>query len=103
MKTKSMVLLVCAVLALGSAAVAFAGEDRPHEGRIVSIDTAAMTMVIQGEKDDQWTLNWTESTKLKGDVTVPELKVGDKVHFDYTKKDDLMWLTELKRTDKAKS
>ncbi len=100
MKTKSLVLLVCAVLAFGSAALA--GDDRPHEGKVVSIDKAAMSMVVQGEKDDTWTLYWTETTKLKGDLTVPELKVGDKVHFDFTKKDDRMWLTELKRTDKAK-
>jgi len=102
MKTKISALLVCAALALGTAV--FADDvNRPHEGKVISIDKDAMTMVVQGEKDDQWTLYWTESSKLKGDLTIPELKVGDRVHFEYTQKDDRFWLTELRRTEKAKS
>lgn len=100
MKTKSLILLVCVALALGTAALA-KDVERPHEGKVVSIDKDAMSMTVQGDKNDTWTLYWTATTKLKGDLTVPELNVGDRVHFDYTQKDDRMWLTELKRTDKA--
>jgi hypothetical protein len=61
-----------------------------------------MVLTVQGEKNDTWTLAWTETTKLKGDLAIQEVKVGDKVHFEYVEKDGRMWLTELKRTDKAK-
>ncbi len=90
---------VVALLALASAAFA---ERRPHEGKIVRIDTDQKMLVVSGEKNDEWNLYWTETTKMK-DVTVPELKVGDSIHFDYTEKDGKMWLTELRRTHRAKS
>lgn len=104
MKTKTRVIaaLACAVVLLALTAPILA-DDRPHEGKIVSLDKDTMSMVVQGEKNDQWTLYWTETSKLKGDLTIPELKVGDKVHFDFAEKDGKMWLTELKRTDRAKS
>ena len=76
-------------------------KDHPHEGKVVNVDPTAMTMTVQGEKGDQWTLYWTETTKLKGDVTATELKPGDSVHFDYVEKDGKMWVTELRRTHKA--
>ena len=102
MKTRIAAALACACVLLSLAAPILAGDDRPHEGKIINIDKAAMMMVVQGEKNDQWTLYWTETSKLKGDVTIPELKVGDKVHFEFAEKDGKMWLTELKRTEAAK-
>ena len=93
-------LALSLLLGLGGLGLATA-DDRPHEGKVIKIDKDLMMLSVQGEKDDQWTLYWTETTKLKGDLTVEEVKVGDKVHFDYTEKDGKMWLTELKRTDKA--
>jgi Copper binding periplasmic protein CusF len=87
------------LLALCSVALA---ERRPHEGKIVRIDPDQKMLVVSGEKNDEWSLYWTETTKLK-DVTVPELQVGDSIHFDYTEKDGKMWVTELRRTRKAKS
>jgi Cu/Ag efflux protein CusF len=103
MKLKKFAVLMSVlslVLTLGG--VAFA-EDRPHEGKVVSVDQEQMVLAVQGDKNDQYTLYWTETTKLKGDLTVQELKVGDKIHFEFTEKDGKKWLTELKRTDKAKS
>ena len=76
-------------------------EKRPHEGKITAIDTVAQTMTIQGEKGDSWTLGWTETTKLKNNLTVQELKVGDSVHFDFVDKDGRKLITELRRTHKA--
>jgi Cu/Ag efflux protein CusF len=96
------VLMLALALTLTCGGAATAADDRPHEGKVISVDQAAMTMSVQGDKNDQWTLYWTESTKLKGDLAIQEVKVGDKVHFDFVDKDGKMWLTELKRTDKAK-
>ena len=76
-------------------------KEKPHEGKIVNVDPTAMVMTVQGEHGDQWTLYWTETTKLKGDVAATELKAGDSVHFDYIEKDGKMWVTELRRTHKA--
>ena len=102
MKTKKLSILMLALsLVLSLGGLAMADDNRPHEGKVISIDKDLMVMSVQGDKDDQWTLYWTETTKLKGDLTVQEVKVGDKVHFEYTEKDGKMWITELKRTDKA--
>ena len=99
MRTKMVVGLLCALLAVGSLALA---ADRPHQGKIVSIDKDLMTMKVQSEhKEDQWTLYWTQTTKLSGDVIIEELNVGDKINFDYTEKDGKMWVTRIDRTDKG--
>ena len=96
------VLMLALALILTFGGAASAGDDRPHEGKVVSVDNDGMVLTIQGEKNDTWTLYWTETTKLKGDLAIQEVKVGDKVHFEFAEKDGKMWLTELKRTDKAK-
>jgi len=100
LKNFSVLMLALALIfTLGGAASA--GDDRPHEGKVISVDNDGMVLTIQGEKNDQWTLYWTETTKLKGDVTATELKAGDSVHFDFVEKDGKMWVTELRRTHKA--
>ncbi|HEX5042124.1 MAG TPA: hypothetical protein VFV75_04410 [Candidatus Polarisedimenticolaceae bacterium] len=76
-------------------------QERPHEGKVIRLDKDAMSMTVQGEKNDQWDLYWTESTKLEGDLTVEELTVGDEVHFAYVEKEGKKWLTALHRTEKA--
>jgi Cu/Ag efflux protein CusF len=83
-------------------AAAVASKDRPHEGKIIAVDQTAQMITVQGEKGDQWTLYWTETTKMKDELTTQELRVGDSVHFDYVEKDGKMWVTELRRTGKAK-
>ena len=98
---KAKLSLLVAALFLVSAAALFAGGDRPHEGKVIRIDQDAKMLVVQGEKGDQWSLYWTESTKLKDGLTFAELKVGDSVHFDYMEKDGKMYLSELRRTQKA--
>ncbi len=89
------------VLLLTSAA-ATAAKDRPHEGKITDIDRATQTLTVQGEHGDTWTLGWDETTKMKNNLTFQELKVGDSVHFDFVERDGKMWVTELRRTHKAK-
>src|SRR5262245_3803073 len=93
-----LMLVLGLVLAVGVLAIA---DDRPEECKVVKIDKEAMVVTGQGEKEDRWALNWTETTKVKGDLTVEERKVGDKIHFEYMEKDGKMWLSELRRTDKA--
>jgi Cu/Ag efflux protein CusF len=103
MKPRNLISIVCAVCLLLAVGAVGAGEDqeRPHKGKVISLDKDAMSMGVQGEKNDQWTLYWTESTQLKGDVTVQELQVGDKVHFKFVEKDGKKWVTELHRSEKA--
>ena len=102
MKPRKLSVLILALsLVLGLGALAIADDNRPHEGKVINIDRDLMVLSVQGDKDDQWTLYWTESTKVKGDVTVQELQVGDKVHFDFMEKDGKKWLTEVHRTGKA--
>ncbi len=91
-----------ALFALMMAASAYA-SSRPHEGKITRIDQTDMVLTVQGEKGDTWDLFWTETTKLKHHLTFDELHPGDSVHFDFVDKDGKMWLTELRRTHKAKS
>ena len=100
-KTLAMTFAAVAILLVSSASYAGGGKQA-HEGKILSVDSSAMMMSVQGEKGDQWTLYWTETTKLKNGLTFGELKGGDKIHFDYIEKDGKMWLTELKRTERAK-
>jgi hypothetical protein len=93
--------LLAAVFLLSCAFSLLAG-DRPHEGKITSLDPDQRTMVVQGEHGDQWVLYWDETTKLKDDLTVSELKPGDSVHFDFVERADRKYITELRRTHKAK-
>ena len=101
MKTRRSAVLMFALSLLLAVSGLATADDRPHEGKVVKVDKDTMVMSVQGDKDDRWTLYWTETTKLKGDLTVEEVQVGDKVHFEFVEKDGKMWLTELKRTDKA--
>jgi len=101
-----------AILWLASASYA---SDRPHEGKIVRVQTVEksvategetvknveQSMVVRGEKGDEWTLYWDNTTKFKHDVDPSELRQGDHVHFDFVEKGGKMWLTELRRTKKA--
>ena len=96
-KTVSLVAAIL-LLVVGSALYA---DNKPHEGKITTVDTASKRLVVQGEKGDQWELYWTDTTKLKNNLIVEDLKVGDSVHFDYIDKDGQKLLTELNRTKMA--
>ena len=89
------------------AAFAFAGvpalaDDRPDEGKITRVVPEAKMLVVQDDNGDQWDLIWTETTKMEGDATLAQLKPGDEVHFDYVEKEGVKFLTEIKRTSRAK-
>ena len=99
MKTKLSLLATAILLAC---ALPLLADDRPDEGKITAIDFDQRMMVVQGEDGDQWTFYWTETTKLKNELAVGELKPGDSVHFDYVERAEKKYLTELRRTHKAK-
>jgi hypothetical protein len=98
MKTRLSVLAAALLLVTSLSAYA---ADRPHEGKITSVDANQQMMVVQGEHGDQWNLYWTETTKLENGLTAGELRAGDSVHFDVVEKDGKMYMTELRRTHKA--
>ena len=96
------------------ASAGYAG-DRPDEGTVVSVQVVEKSagaagetvtnvensLVVRGEKGDEWTLYWDDTTKFKHDIAPSELKQGDHVHFDFVEKSGKMWITELRRTKKA--
>lgn len=98
---KNVLCKVSAVLVVLLMATSVYAEKRPHEGKITRIDQGSMVMTVQGEKGDSWDLFWTETTKLKHDLTFSELQPGDSVHFDFVEKDGKKFVTELRRTHKA--
>jgi Cu/Ag efflux protein CusF len=85
---------ILAVVFVLSSAVLLAAEK---EGKVVKVDQDMKTIVVQGEKGDQWTLYYTETTKLKDGITYTTLKPGDKIEFEYTEKDGKMWVTEIEK------
>jgi len=113
---KRALLITAAAVAFLLVSSAGYAERRPHEGKVVRIETVEKSadvpggekisdvqksMVIQGEKGDEWTLYWDATTKFKHGLAPSELREGDKVHFDFVEKDGKMWVTELRRTKKA--
>jgi len=98
MRKLSISVATLAFVLLTAVAVA---ERRPHEGKITNIDVSAKTMTVQGEKGDQLTLYWDETTKFKNNLTVQELQTGDSIHFDFVDKNGQLWVTEVHRTHKA--
>ena len=104
-----------AVVALLLIASTSSAERRPHEGKVIRVETVERSadvggqsvsnlersMVVAGEEGDEWTLYWDNTTKFKHGLHPSELRQGDHVHFDFVQKDGKMWLTELRRTKKA--
>ena len=99
---KNVLCKMSGVLIVLMLATSVHAEKRPHEGKVTRIDQGNMVLTVQGEKGDTWDLFWTETTKLKHELTFAELRPGDSVHFDFVEKDGKKWVTELRRTGKAK-
>jgi Cu/Ag efflux protein CusF len=93
-------LAALAFVLVTSAAIA---ERRPHEGKITNVDATAHMISVQGEKGDTYTLYWDDTTKWKDNLTAQELTPGDSIHFDVVSKDGQMYVTEIRRTHRAKS
>jgi len=111
-KVLGISLAAFAVLLMASASYA---SDRPHEGTVVSVQVVEKSagaagetvtnvensLVVRGEKGDEWTLYWDNTTKFKHDLAPTQLKQGDHVDFEFVEKNGKMWVTELRRTKKA--
>jgi len=95
---KRNVSIALAALVLMSASVLAAGK---HEGKIVRIDPDARILAVQGEKGDQWEVTCTETTKLEDGVTLAELRVGDRIEFEYIERDGKIFATSIEREKKA--
>ena len=100
MRKLSLSLAALAFILVSAVAVA---ERRPHEGKITNVDMTARTLSVQNEKGDTFTLYWDDTTKWKKNLTAQELQVGDSIHFDIVDKNGQMFVTEIHRTQKAKS
>src|SRR5262245_9294234 len=112
---KTIGIVAAAAVAILFLAQASYADKRPHEGKILRIETVEKSadvggqtvanversIVVQGEKGDQWTLFWDDTTKFKNGLVASELKQGDRISFDYIDKNGKMWVTELRRTKKA--
>ncbi len=108
------VSMAAAIAILLTAATSYAAK-RPHEGRVVRVETVEQSadvggqtvanvlrdMVVQSEHGDQWTLYWDDTTNFKNGISPSSLREGDKVHFDFVERDGKMWLTEIRRTKRA--
>ena len=46
---------------------------------------------------------WTETTKLEDGLTIPELRIGDKIEVTFVERDGKKWATEIEREKKARS
>ena len=90
------------VLVLGFAGAPLYADDRPDEGRITRVVPEAKLITVQDEDGDQFDLMWNETTKMEGNATFAQLKPGDYVHFDYVEREGQKFLTEIKRTSRAK-
>jgi len=97
MKQKLSLVLAAMLLVAASAVAA----DHEKTGKIVRVDPDARSMVVQGEKGDQWDLYWTETTKFEGGLTATELRPGDKVDFEFIEREGRMWATKIDREKKA--
>ena len=99
---KKLCVSLAAIAFVLVSAVALA-ESRPHEGKITNIDMTARTITVQAEKGDELTMSWDDTTKWKNNLTAQELKVGDSIHFDFVDKQGQKFVTEIHRTQRAKS
>ena len=111
-KTLGVSFAALAIFLMASASYA---DKRPHEGKVIRVETVEKSagvegetvsnversIVVQGEKGDEWTLYWDDTTKFKKGLAPSELRQGDYVHFDFVEKNGKMWVTELRRTKKA--
>lgn len=96
---KQKLSLALAALLLVAAAAVASGHEK--EGKIVRVDPDARVMTIQGKSGDQWDLYWTETTKFHDNLTATELRIGDKVEFEFIERDGRMWATSIEREKKA--
>ena len=88
-------LLSTLLLAGSMSFVAVAADEAVKEGTVVGIDKDAKLFVVRGSEGDQWTVSWATGTDPRGDLEGSDLRMFDRVRFDYTERDGVNWLTDL--------
>lgn len=98
-----MLLAAAAFVAIFAVAnVPAYADDRPDEGRITRVVPDAHLITVQVENGDQVDFQWNETTKMEGKAVMAQLKPGDEIHFEYVEREGVKFLTEIKRTSRAK-
>ena len=95
---KTFASLALSALLFAATAVA---ADNSRQGKILSIDPDTKVMVIQADSGDQWTIYWTETTKIEDGLIVSELRIGDKVDVDLVEKEGKLFAEQIEREGKA--
>jgi hypothetical protein len=94
-------LALAIVLGVAISSLALAGDkmagDKSMSGMITKVDAAQKMMAVKDKAGKEWTIYWSDSTKVEGDAP----KEGAKVWFKADSKDGKMWATWVK-TGEAK-
>ena len=90
-------LAAALVIGFAISAVAFAGEhkmsgEKSMAGTISKVDSAQKMMTVKDKAGKEWTIYWTDQTKMEGAAP----KEGDMVHFKAATKDGKMTASWVK-------
>ena len=96
------VLLAAAAAILVLSASALAQDVPSEEGQITSVDQGTRMIRVKDEVGAEWDLFWSESTHAEGTASLPELRPGDFVRFDYEVKEGRKIILEIRRSSKVK-
>lgn len=93
MKKVSM-LAALVLLLVATAASADPGQkpEKMISGSIARIDMASRTMTVADAKGVQWTILWSDSTRVLGG----ELKQGQPVQLGYVESESKNWATWIR-------
>jgi hypothetical protein len=102
---KKVLLTVTAVaLAISAPLIAqdVVQDVQPEEAQIVRVDQGTKMIRVKDEVGAECDLFWSEGTHAEGTASLPELRPGDFVRFDYQVKAGRKILLEIRRSSKVK-
>src|SRR5262245_27065776 len=95
------VLLAAVAAILILAAPAFAQDVHREQGQITRVDQGTKMIRVKDEVGAEWDLFWSEATHSEGTASLPELRPGDFVRFDYEVKSGRKIILEIRRSSKV--
>jgi hypothetical protein len=95
-------LLITAVATLVLSTASFAQSEPSEEGQITQVDQNSRMIRVKDQVGAEWELFWSDATHAEGTASLPELKPGDFVRFDYEVKEGRKILLEIRRSSKVK-
>ncbi len=105
---KALAIIVSLVFVLSVVGLSFAKEKKQHEGIemlvtgvVTTVDVAAKTLTIKGEKGEVM-LTTTDKTKFAKGKTLADVKVGDKLSAKYSEKDGKMMAWKVMTKEEMK-